>query len=203
MNNNKKISIILFGLFLTTISCGKKPDPVYDYLNTGKEIMFNNVKYNLAWSSNPSDNYYKQEYLSGYDTPGNFKKMILLEVITGKKQLKDAVDSKVAELKKLKESDPVVNYELFEKNGEIMLDFILSQYNPDQNGSDIIERNVYRYKNFTGAIGEEGVLLFGVSERAYGDDIDNFLIALKGKRFDVPNAVGAFVIPEITIKNNK
>lgn len=203
MNNIKIFSFILLGLFLTAISCGKKPDPVPDYLNTGKEIMFDNEKYNLAWSSNPSDNYYKQEYIPENDTLEKFKRLILIDVISGNAQIKDVVESKVAELKKMKESDPMVNYDMFEKNGEIMLDFILSKNMPGTNEPDILERNVYRYKQFTGANGEKGVLLFGVSERAYGDDIDNFLTALKGKRFDVPNAAGAFVIPEITIKNNK
>ncbi len=70
-----------------------------DYLNVGKVILFDNVEYNLAWTSHPSDNYYKQEYLAEKDTIEKFKKLILFEVLTGKTQLKDAVASKVAELK--------------------------------------------------------------------------------------------------------
>ncbi len=192
-----RILFIQIGFFLTIISCNKKENSVTDYLNTGKVILFDNVKYNLAWSSNPSAGYYKQEYLPEKDTIDKFKKLILLEVMSGMTQLKATVDSKVTELKKRKETDPVVNYELFEKDGEIMLDFILSQSVPGQ--ADIVERNVYRYKSFTDKNGKEGILLFGVSERAYGDDIDNFLVTLKGSRFDVPNAVSAFSIPEIII----
>ncbi len=67
------------------------------------------------------------------------------------------------------------------------------------NAMDLIERNVYRYKSFTDIKGKEGVLLFGVSERAYGDDIENFLLSLKGKRLELLNAAGAYNIPEINI----
>jgi len=41
--------------------------------------------------------------------------------------------------------------------------------------------------------------MFGVSERANGADIENFLLSLKGKRLDLLNAVGAYNIPEVTI----
>ena len=47
--------------------------------------------------------------------------------------------------------------------------------------------------------GQKAVLLFGVSDRAYGNDIDNFFSNLKEHRYDLINAVGAFDIPEITI----
>jgi len=125
--------------------------------------------------------------------------MILLEVVTGQTQIKAVVDSKVAELKKMKETDQIVNYELFEKDGEKMLDFLISGKVVNGNAMDLIERNVYRYKSFTDIKGKEGVLLFGVSERAYGDNIENFLLSLKGKRLDLLNATGAYNIPEINI----
>lgn len=199
MNTNNRILFILLGLLITVISCGKKYNEQTDFLSAGKSILFDNVKYNLAWTSHPSPDYYKQEYLSENDTLEKFKKLILLDVITGKSSVKEVVDSKVAELNKMKESDPMVNYDLFQKDGEVMLDFLLNKSGPDTNDPDIVERNVYRYKTFTDANGAEGVLMFGVSERAYGNDIDNFLITLKGKRFDLPDAVGAFTIPEIKI----
>ncbi len=54
-------------------------------------------------------------------------------------------------------------------------------------------------KSITDKNGQKAVVLFGVSERAYGDDIDKFFPALKAHRYDLINAVGAFSIPEITI----
>ncbi|MDQ3193607.1 MAG: hypothetical protein M3P82_01270, partial [Bacteroidota bacterium] len=141
-------------------------------MNTGKVITFDNVNYNLLWSSHPSDNYYKQEYLPEKDTLKRFKKLILLEVATGKTPVKDIVTTKIAELKRMNESDPIINYEMFEKDGEIMLDFLVSENIPDRKELSIVERNVYCYRSFTGVNGKEGVLLFGVSERAYGEVIN-------------------------------
>jgi hypothetical protein len=97
-------------------------------------------------------------------------------------------------------SNPVVNYEVFEKDGEVMLDFILSANTPDGKYLSVVERNVYRYKALKEKNGQKCVLLFGVSERAYGDDIDIFLPKLKENRFDLINLVGEFQLPEITIK---
>ena len=49
--------------------------------------------------------------------------MILLEFIKDNTHVKEVAAKKVNELKKLKETDPMENYDVFEKNGEIMLDF--------------------------------------------------------------------------------
>jgi len=66
-----------------------------------------------------------------------------------------------------------------------------------------VERNVYGYNPYIDKNGTEGVLFFGVSERAYGNDITKFLTSLKANRFDVPNAAGAFVIPGIEVGRYK
>lgn len=188
-------------LLFAILSCGKKNNTVKDYLNTGKSISFNNEIFNLAWSSHPSDNYYKQEYLREKDTLEKFNKIILFDVVTGPTPIEEVVASKVKELQKMKESDPMINYDVFEKNDEVMIDFLLSKNIPGREEQNIVERNVYRYKTIKDKNGKDGVLLFGVSERAYGDDIEKFLLFLKDKRFDIPNLASTFVIPEITIKN--
>lgn len=198
MNFKNKITTVLLGLLLTTFSFGQTAKPI-EYLGVAQQISFDKISYNLAWTSHPTDNYYKQEYLAKGDTIEKFKKLILLEIITGKTKLKDVVATKIAELKKMKASNPVVNYETFEKDGEVMLDFLVSQNTPDGKYLSIVERNVYRYKSVVDKNGQKGVLLFGVSERAYGDDIDKFFPNLKAHRFDLINLVGAFDLPEITV----
>ena len=198
MNLKNKITTVLLGLLLTTFSFGQTAKPI-EYLGVAQQISFDKISYNLAWTSHPTDNYYKQEYLATGDTIEKFKKLILLEIITGKTKLKDVVATKVAELKKMKASNPVVQYETFEKDGEVMLDFLVSQNTPDGKLVSIVERNVYRYKSVIDKNGQKGVLLFGVSERAYGDDIDKFFPNLKAHRFDLINLVGAFDLPEITV----
>ena len=115
---------------MTTFSFGQTTK-VIEYLGVAGPISFDKISYNLTWTSHPADNYYKQEYLAKGDTIEKFKKLIMLEVITGKTKLKDIVATKVAELKKMKVSNPVINYETFEKDGEVMLDFIISENTPD------------------------------------------------------------------------
>ena len=198
MNLKNKITTVLLGLLLTTFSFGQTAKSI-EYLGVAQQLSFDKGSYNLAWTSHPTDNYYKQEYLAKGDTIEKFKKLILLEIITGKTKLKDVVATKIAELKKMKASNPVVNYETFEKDGEVMLDFLVSENTPDGKYLSIVERNVYRYKSVVDKNGLKGVLLFGVSERAYGDDIDKFFPNLKAHRFDLINLVGAFDLPEITV----
>ena len=183
---------------MTTVAFGQTTKPT-EYLGVAGQISFDKTSYNLAWTSHPTDNYYKQEYLAKGDTIEKFKKLILLEIITGKTKLKDVVATKIAELKKMKASNPVVKYETFEKDREVMLDFLVSENTPDGKYLSIVERNVYRYKSVVDKNGQKGVLLFGVSERAYGDDIDKFFPNLKAHRFDLINLVGAFGLPEITV----
>lgn len=198
MKLNYKITTVLIGFLLTTFSLGQTKEPT-EYLGVTKQIKFDKNTFNLAWTSHPADNYYKQEYLAMGDTIEKFKKLVLLEVLTGKIKPKDVVAAKVAELKKMKAVNPVVNFETFEKDGEVMLDFLVSENTPDGKYLSIIERNVYRYKSIADKNGQKCVLLFGVSERAYGDDINKFFSTLKEHRFDLINLVGEFELPEITI----
>lgn len=194
-----KMATLILGLFLTTATFGQATKTVTDYLGLTKPILFDNVSYNLVWTTHPTDHYYKQEYLAQNDTLEHFKKLIIVDVLADNTKLEYVVAAKVAELKKMKETNPVVNYQTFEKGGEVMLDFLLSENTPDGEYLSIVERNVYRYKTVTDKNGQKAVLLFAVSERAYGDDIDAFFANLKEHRFDLINAVGAFDIPDITI----
>lgn len=193
-----KITIVTLALFFTTLSFGQVTKQT-EYLGVVGPISFDKIPYNLTWTSHPLDNYYKQEYLAKGDTIEKFKKLILLEILTGKTKLKDVVATKVTELKKMKSLNPVVQYETFEKDGEVLLDFLLSKNTPDGKLVSTVERNVYRYKSIVDKNGQKGVLLVGVSERSYGDDIDKFFPNLKAHRFDLINLVGGFDIPEITI----
>lgn len=163
-------------------------------------ISFDKKMYNLSWSSHPSTGYYKQEYLVKGDDQNNFHSMVMLEAITGDAAIKEIVGAKLAELKKMKESNPMVNYDVINnpKTGEYLIDFLLTA-NAADGSLSIAERNVYRYKNFTDKAGHKGVLLFGISSRVYGQDIKPFLASLKSTRSDLVNKTAAATIPEISI----
>ena len=193
-----KVIITVLIVSMAFISYGQnKPT---EYLNVPGPIILNKESFNLAWSSHPSSNYYKQEYVRSSDKIEKFKKMVLVEVLTGEAKAADLAKAKISELKRLKETNPLVNYDVFQKSGEIIVDFLLSENSPDGKNVNIIERNVYRYKDITDKNGMKGVLLFGASERAYGNEVDAFLSSLKKDKSTLTNAVAASIIPEIAIE---
>ena len=199
----KKKQIILLTLLTffmcTAINTPAQKKPV-DYVHVPGPIVFDNKAFILSWSSHPTINFYKQEYIVKGDNPDQFNAMLMTDVITGGLAIKDVVDIKLAELKKMKEANPVVNYEVisYPKTGEYMLDFLLSAN--DANGNmNIIERNVYRYRSFTNKAGQTSVQLFGISTRSYGAGINKFLTALKANRKELINKVAKFTLPEVKI----
>ena len=171
-----------------------------DYLHVPGPIVIQGKSYNLVWTSHPAENYFKQEYIIKGDVVTKFKSMVLVEVVLGDVQIQDIVATKVAELKKLKESNPIINYETFDnsKAGEYMIDFLISDDAPG-GIPGILERNVYRYKEFVDKSGQKGILLFGVSIRSYGDDIKSFLTSLKSTRNNLITEVAKFTLPKINI----
>jgi hypothetical protein len=197
----KSFSMLMAAFFVTTISLAQAGKAVTDYLNVPGPIVLDNNSYSLSWSSHPAANFYKQEYIVKGDNPDKYKTMVLLDVITGQENIKDVVGAKIAELKKLKESNPVVNYEVINNpaTGEYMLDFLMTANAPD--GSiTIIERNVYRYKIVADKSGQKAIMLFGVSTRAYGNAVDAFFTSLKSNRKTLMNSVAKTKMPEIVIK---
>jgi len=201
MTINKPFIFLLAVLAISASSFGQASKPT-EYLHVPGPIAFDSKAYMLTWSSHPAASFYKQEYLVKGEDVNSFRSMILIDVMTGNASIKNAVGAKIAELKKMKESNPVVNYEVIEnpKTGEYIIDFLLTANAPDGTFS-IAERNVYRYKTINDKAGHNGVLLFGVSKRAYGPDINPFFASLKSNRKDLMNKVAAVVIPEISIRN--
>lgn len=201
MKQRTKISITLLAILISSLSFGQTGKPVTEYLGIPGPVVINNGSYGLAWSAHPSPAYYKQEYIAVKDNLQRFKKMVLAEVLTGDAKPADLAKAKMAELDQLKKSNPIVNYEVFQKNGEILLDFLLSENSADGKKIVVLERSVYRYRAFTDKAGKKGVMLFGVSERSYGDEADAFLVSLKKNKAVLLNAVAGFSIPEISLKN--
>ena len=197
-----RAQIILLTVFaMSTLSFAQTNKVVPDYLNVPGPIVFDNNSFNLSWSAHPSANFYKQEYIVKGDIEGKYKTMVLIDVITGQQSVKSIVAAKVEELKTMKETNPVVNYEVINNpsTGEYLLDFLLTA-NASDGTINIVERNVYRYKTFATKTGQKGVVLFGISTRGYGAGVDKFFAALKINRKDLINKVAQFKMPEISIK---
>jgi hypothetical protein len=174
-----------------------RSDTAIDRLSLPDSIEFNGESYRLSWSSHPNPYYYKQEYLPPGQTSERFQRMLLIEAIVRGIDVNGAVNAQVTMLNKRKSTDPTVNFALLKnpKNDQIILDFILSTQ--DSKGTDIVEWNAYRYAALRGKGGASGVLLFGISRRAYGDDATNFLRRLKSARPAEVNALAAHPLPVV------
>lgn len=172
---------------------------VTEYLNIPGPITIDSKTYYLAWGSHPNDNYYKQEYLTSNDNIEKYNTLIMIDFVKGNFKVEDAVNQKVSELEKMKQSNPVINYTTYENNGEYILDFIISKNSDDGEEILIAERNVYRYKLISDK-NNSGILLFGVSERGYQENIGAFFKNLQENSTKMIEAVGNYQLPEIKVK---
>ncbi|CAI8903045.1 hypothetical protein [Chryseobacterium sp. IT-36CA2] len=190
---------ILFLFLIVPLFYLKAQDKVNDYLNVPEPINLNQKEYNLAWSSHPNENYFKQEYLTPKEDINQYNSMILIEFVKGDFTLKDVIDQKVGELQQMKKTNPVINYKILEKDEEYILDFLISKNSKDGKEILIAERNVYRYKLINDGK-NKGILLFAVSERGYDKNIDAFFTNLKNNSSQLIETVGNYKIPDIKIK---
>ena len=182
--------------FLLLISIVGYSQTIENYLQTENTIKFDDKNYDLVWSSHPNENYYKQEYLTIGQNLEKFKSMILIDFIKGDFSVKDAVNAKVQELENAKKSNPIVNYNVLEKDGETIIDFLMSASSKDGKKLLVVERNVYRYSKIDNKE-TKGILVFAVSERAYEGEINDLFTKLKEDKYSLIIKVGNLEIPNI------
>jgi hypothetical protein len=191
-----KLIVTTFLLFLSIVVNSQN---VENYLETEKTIKFDNQNYDLVWSSHPNETYYKQEYLTKEQTLEKFKSMVTIDFLKGEFKVKDLVNQKIQELEKAKKSNPIVNFTVLEKDGETIIDFLMSVSSTDGKKLLIVERNIYRYTNIETA-NTKGLLLFSVSKRAYENEIGEFFENLKKDKNSLIMKVGNFEIPKVNPK---
>lgn len=194
----RKIVKVFAGILLLALMLNFEGQAqVVDYLQVPGPVKFHKSDFYLAWSSHPTAEYYKQEYVQKGEKVESYKEMILLEFLAGKKTPQDLLSQKVQDLEARKKTDPVVNYGVMKSpdGKEFILDFIISS-GPAGN-LEIAEWNAYRYKAVKDAAGKEGVILAGISRRAYGNEINGFLKELNTTRPDYRGELIKYSIPEI------
>jgi len=170
---------------------------VEDYLHLGSKYRFDNKDYELVWSSHPASNFYKQEYILPNENVEKYKRLILIDFIEGDLAPKDVLSGLVNSLENSKKQNPVINYKVYEKNNEYMIDFIMSENSQDGKEVLILERNVYRYFRIN-TPKRKGILLFGVSDRAYTKkEMDNMFSVLKNNKLELVNKVAKIEVPKI------
>ena len=190
-----KKRLALFLMFIAQFVMAQ--NKVEDYLHLGDKYRFDNKDYGLVWSSHPASNFYKQEYILPNENVEKYKRLILIDFIEGDLAPKDVLSGLVNSLENSKKQNPVINYKVYEKNNEYMIDFIMSENSQDGKEVLILERNVYRYFRIN-TPKRKGVLLFGVSDRAYTKkEMDNMFSVLKNKKLDLVNKVIQIEVPKI------
>ena len=190
-----KKRLVLFLMFIAQFVMAQ--NKVEDYLHLGSKYRFDNKDYELVWSSHPASNFYKQEYILPNENVEKYKRLILIDFIEGDLNPKDVLSGLANSLENSKKQNPVINYKVYEKNNEYMIDFIMSENSQDGKEVLILERNVYRYFRIN-TPKRKGILLFGVSDRAYTKkEMDNMFSVLKNKKLDLVNKIIQIEVPKI------
>jgi hypothetical protein len=190
---------LILPVLMTVNTSRRSQAEVINYFNIPTNINFNYIEYQLTWSSHPNEQYYKHEYVAKDDKVERFNNMVLIDFIITDLPVIDVVRAKAAELTKRKKTDEICNFNLIKnpQNGDYILDFVLGEHS--RNSLAIVEWNGYHYKSHTDKNGHKGVLLFGMSHRAYNDDSVPFLKILSGYRIDNLKALQTFSIPDIQL----
>lgn len=202
MRSTKLYLLLLATLLYTTITNAQTNIKPTERLGVSGSLNFDNKVYNFVWSSHPTADYYKQEYIQKGENLNKFTSMLMIEVATGTIILKNVVDAKIAELKTLQATNPFISYEYnydAEKE-EYLLDFVITRNSADGKLAVIAERNVYRYKTLPSTANKPGIMLFAISTRSYGEETKAFLAGLKTGRNALVEKLRNYTLPAITIK---
>ncbi|MET3898791.1 hypothetical protein ABIB57_002743 [Devosia sp. UYZn731] len=167
-------------------------ETIVEALGVPGPIDFLGDSYGLSWTSHPTPDYFKQEYLQQGQQSESYEAMFMLDAITSAATPQGAADGQIAGLEQRKASDPMVNYKQISNpdTGEVILDFLLSD---DSGPTPILEWNAYRYTKLG-----DGIALFAISRRAYGDDVEAFIGQLSQMRQDNISALAELDLPPVT-----
>ncbi|APH59942.1 Hypothetical protein GbCGDNIH7_1599 [Granulibacter bethesdensis] len=137
-----------------------------DYLGLPGPILLGKKLYHLVWSAHPTAAYVKQEYIPADETIAHYDSMLLIERISGPMTVEQSVNLMALQLQSRKTRDPLTRLTVVnnQETGNTMLDFLISG---ETREGPIVEWNAYRYAPLTK---DGGVVLFGLSRRAYGQD---------------------------------
>lgn len=170
---------------------------VTDYLGVPGPIAFNGTDYALSWSSNPTPEYIKQEYLPSGQVPEAYSNMLMVEFLAGDLKPATMAGAQMDLLNRRKASDPMVSMALTEnaESGDVILDFVLS--GRDETGVIVVEWNAYRYAQAQTAAGKTGGMLLAISHRAYGEPAARaFLSSLQDFKAAQVQALAAAELPK-------
>lgn len=190
---SRMMALIVASALLVAPALAQQAD---DMLGVPGPISFQEQDYVLLWTSRPTPDYIRQEYVPQGQTVEAYSEMILIETVVGAITPIQAAALQVQSLDARKGTDPVVNHQIMqnEASGEVLLDFVVSDLSVDP---VVVEWNAYRYAALPGS---EGVMLYAVSRRGYGQDgATQFMSGLGALRSEAISALTAQPLPEISI----
>lgn len=194
------ISLVIIVLISYSFTIIHKDDDK-DRIGVEGPLSFNNTGFNLAWSDKARDNYYIQEYLPAGEQLESFNQMMTLHVFLIDMSIDDAVQIKLNELDTRSKTDAVCKGSVAETASsdgkEILLDFLLSETQKDT--PEIVEYNVYRYIPVNIGDGENGILIYAYTKRAYGKDAEGFLETINKERRNIVEQMGNTEVPKVKL----
>jgi hypothetical protein len=191
-------SAMAFMICCTSINAQQKAQ---DHLGIPGPIQFDNASWQLANSAHPLPNFYTQQYVRAGDELDAYKKMLMINYLIDTMDLKHFVSLKVDQIQKLKENNSLVQYQVYNYNQDIVLDFLFTASNPDGQSVGVVERNVYRYTPMKDKSGKAAIRVFAFSERAYGASaIYKLMDNIKSNTPESIRIVSTFNVPAITVK---
>lgn len=173
---------------------------VIEYLSVNGPFTIGDYTFHLRWSSHPTENYFKQEYVPTIYELENYIQMVMVEVVIGDVNVKDAMATQIQTIESRKPADKLAKYTVSKdpRSGGDVLEFMLSENEGADNA--IAEWNVYRYSPYTGPSGQKGIQLFAYSRRGYGMKIQPFLGEIERDAAKFKNNFLAIPVPVITLK---
>jgi hypothetical protein len=174
-------------------------DPPKDYLSVKGPLNFNNTEFELAWSSNPNEVLYIQEYLPIGESLEMFNQMLTIQLFRNNITVSEAVDGLVKQLEERKKTDSTCRYKLIESpdKKEFIIDFIMGESENDT--MTLVEFNIFHYREVDLEKKTKGVATYAYAQRSYGADITEFLNSLKDKRVVLLNEMIGANKPQIKL----
>ncbi|MDR6992661.1 hypothetical protein [Luteimonas sp. 3794] len=183
-------------LVLLCVPFGAVAADIADRIGVPGPIRFDDTEFALQWTSNPSAELYKQEYVPAGQRVQRYDSMVVIDVRPLGADVAQTVRAMIELINARKATDPVANFDLLvnEAGDEVLLDFLMSA--PDASGI-VVEWNAYRY--FRGPDGQ-GTTMVGISRRAYGDAARDFVADLKARRVQDIETLAALAPFEIRLQ---
>lgn len=193
-----KLLTTLFVFFVSLASMAQNP---IDRLGVKENLEFNKTDYKLSWSAKPNENYLIQEYLPKGENFDSFNQMLTIHLFITDINTESAVNQKVNELIKRKNTDPICNYQVTKSpdGKEYLVDFLLGESKDSM--MTVVEFNLYRYKQIEIPKRGKALIVYAYSKRGYGNDITAFFKALDNDRISYLKEMISTNIPTVTIEN--